>query len=66
MDSDLHVFRGVDLHGDVHEVELTRDQAVQLAGGSLAYFARDEQVAMNEAGRVVYRESAAPQLPDAA
>lgn len=60
-------FRCVDGAGNRHEVELTEAQAVELATGrAVAYFPRDEKVALNGDGSLTFRESAVPQYRDAA
>jgi len=60
-------FSSVDSDGNRHEIEMTRGQVHELAaGGAVAYFPRNERVALNSDGSVTFRESAVPEYRDAA
>lgn len=61
------IFSSVDRAGCRQEVEMTEAQAAALASGrAVAYFPRDERVALNSDGSLTFRESALPEYRDAA
>ena len=60
-----YTLRATNQDGTVHETELTAAQALDLgAGKAIAYTVREEQIAVEEDGTIVERDSAVP--PEAA
>lgn len=66
--SENFTLRMVDPHtGDAREVEMNAGQVLDFgAGMPVAYAVRDERVLVDDDGRITRRESAVPELPDAA
>jgi len=67
MPTDNFTLRAVLEDGSIHETEITPAQALDLgAGEAIAYTPRDEQILVNDDGTITRRESAVPELADAA
>lgn len=62
-----YTFRSPNPDGTVDEVELTREQALDLvAGGAIMYTPRDQGLLIDENGAIIWRSSAIPQRLDEA
>ncbi len=62
-----YTFRSTNKDGTINEIELTAEQAFDLGNGrAIAYFPRDQRIAVDEHGTIVHRESAVPQQLDEA
>ncbi len=62
-----YTLRTVAEDGEVRETELDAGQVLDLCSGkAIAYAVRDEQIAVEDDGTIVRRESALPEYRDAA